>query len=388
MNARTRSLVAHTSQLPRSSKGLARTLEGAPRRAKGFLTLCSNTVLDASVTLTSPAVLFISSILKAPTTVLFPPFRLTQENVRSFNILHNHKMASLYVPPEYNIDTQHNGTEHLAINNTFIRRLLSRLALHTTAKFYPDDGLCTPISKHKIIKTGRRTHLTEGATMRYLSEQTTIPIPKVYCSFLHKNRAYIVMERIQGEELPKVWKSMSEESKEDIFTQLRGIFQELRSLTPSPGTGVESCVGGSLYDSRIPRGNPRFGPFKKIQDFHFWLRRDLKLEDLKDQEKDQEKDQSWHDLQEMINKQDGPWPPPKFTHGDINPFNILVREGKVVGIIDWEFSGWYPHYWEYTSAWFGNVTRTDWQDVLVKFLNQPHPDEFKMEEVRNKWWGE
>ncbi|KAF2264792.1 hypothetical protein CC78DRAFT_516300 [Lojkania enalia] len=266
-------------------------------------------------------------------------------------------MASLYVPPEYNIETQHNGSEHLAINNTFIRRFLTLLALHTTAKFYSRDGLCVPISKHKIVKTGRRVHLTEGATMKY---------------------------RIQGEELPKAWKSMSKESVESVFAQLRKIFQELRALTPPPGTGVESCVGGSLYDSRIPRGNPRFGPFKTIQEFHFWLRRDLKPEDLKDREKDQD----WHNLQDMMSKQDGPWPPPVFTHGDLNPFNVLVCGDNVAGIIDWEFSGWYPHYWEYTSAWFGNVTRTEWQGMLDKVLDRPSPEEFKMEEVRNKWWGE
>lgn len=173
------------------------------------------------------------------------------------------------------------------------------------------------------------------------------------------------MERIQGEEFLKAWKIMSGESLEGVFAQLRGIMQELRSLTPPPGTGVESCVGGSLYDSRIPRGNPRFGPFKKIQDFHFWLRRDLRLEDLKDRETDQD----WHDLQEMVKQQDGPWPPPKFTHSDLNPFDILVRKGKVVGIFDWEFSRWYLHYWEYTSAWFGNVIRTEWQGMLVKILD-------------------
>ncbi|KAI1845397.1 hypothetical protein JX265_005258 [Neoarthrinium moseri] len=192
------------------------------------------------------------------------------------------------------------------------------------------------------------------------------------------------MERIQGEELPKAWKSMSEESLERVFAQLRKIFQELRSLAPPPGTGVESCVGGSLYDSRISRGNPRFGPFKTIQEFHFWLRRDLTVEDLKDREKDQD----WHDLVEMIRQQDGPWSPPKFAHGDLNPFNVLVRDGEVVGILDWEFSGWYPNYWEYTSAWFGNVIRTEWQGKLDKILDRPRPEEFNMEEVRNKWWGE
>ncbi|KAF2245078.1 hypothetical protein BU26DRAFT_522197 [Trematosphaeria pertusa] len=239
-------------------------------------------------------------------------------------------MAHPYVPPEYNIDAQHDGTEHLAINNTWFRRFLTRLALHTTAKFYSRGGLRVPISKHKIVKTGLRVHLTEGATLKYLAENTTIPVPKVYCSFLHRNRAYIVMERIRGEELPIILKTISKESLEGVFSRLRKILQELRALTPLPGTWVESCVGGSLYHSRIPRGNPRFSPFKTIQGFHFWLRRDLRPEDLKDREMDQD----WHDLQDIISKQDGPWPPPIFTHDDPNPSNILIRKGNVVRIID------------------------------------------------------
>ncbi|KAF2846104.1 hypothetical protein T440DRAFT_492908 [Plenodomus tracheiphilus IPT5] len=204
-------------------------------------------------------------------------------------------MAPFYVQPEYNIEAQHNGIEYLAMNNTLIHRLLTRVALYTAAKLYSRDGLCIPISKHKIVKTG----------------------------------PYIVMERIQGEELPKVWQSLSKESIEATFSQSRRMFQELRSLT-SPGNGVESCAGGHV---------------------------------------------DWHDLQQMMSRQDSPWPPPVFTHGDLNPFNVLVRGDKVVGIIDWEFFGWYPHYWEYTSAWFGNITRTEWQGMLDKILDRPGPEE-------------
>jgi serine/threonine protein kinase len=161
--------------------------------------------------------------------------------------------------------------------------------------------MCRPISKHKIDKYGFRTHLTEAATMRYLSEHTSIPVPKVYSSFVRKNIAYIVMERIQGEEISKVWKSMSMKTRESVFTQLRQIFEELRSLRP-PSNEVQSCVGGSPYDSRIPRGNPRFGPFKTIQDFHYWLRHDFKMEDVREQEKDQD----YYNLDKFVKRQDGP----------------------------------------------------------------------------------
>jgi hypothetical protein len=55
-------------------------------------------------------------------------------------------------------------------------------------------------------------------------------------------------------------------------------------------------------------------------------------------------------------------------HSDLHPRKIMVVMGpteevsdqvigktktsrvKVVGLIDWELSGWYPEYWEYTKA--------------------------------------
>ncbi|MCJ1439821.1 MAG: hypothetical protein MMC23_000302 [Stictis urceolatum] len=219
--------------------------------------------------------------------------------------------------------------------------------------------------------------------MRFIAENTSIPVPKVYCSFVYKNRAYIVMERIWGDEIPTAWKKLPEESREKVFDHLKQIVQEMRLLKPSPGTGVESCVGGSLYDPRIPRSSLRFGPFKTIQDFHLWLREGMQPNQLKGREGDRD----WQDVREMAAAQDGTWPSPVFTHADLSPFNILVRGDRIVGLIDWELSGWYPHYWEYTTAWLSGVIRTEWRDSVEKFL-EPFPQELKMEATRQKWWGE
>ncbi|KAI0802639.1 hypothetical protein GGR55DRAFT_664969 [Xylaria sp. FL0064] len=47
---------------------------------------------------------------------------------------------------------------------------------------------------------------------------------------------------------------------------------------------------------------------------------------------------------------------PVFTHGDLQPQNIMVgSEGKVM-IIDWAPSGWYPIWWEYNIA----MAASDW----------------------------
>jgi len=45
--------------------------------------------------------------------------------------------------------------------------------------------------------------------------------------------------------------------------------------------------------------------------------------------------------------------PITFTHADLHPSNILVTSDapyRVVAIIDWHQSGWYPDYWEYYKA--------------------------------------
>ncbi|KAK7177369.1 hypothetical protein PSPO01_16586 [Paraphaeosphaeria sporulosa] len=292
-------------------------------------------------------------------------------------------MPRAYTNPANDYEIQHDGSEDLAINNTLFRRSLVQLARHTTARFYKRDGHCIPISKRKILKTGLSIHLAEAATMRFIAQQTSIPVPKVYYSFLYKNQAHIVMERIKGEALASAWKNLSQDARVNIIAQLKDMIQELRALQPPPGTGVESCVHGSLYDSRLPHGAPRFGPFKTIQDFHRWLRANIEATQIGNHVTTEEADE----IKNMIATQEGDWPAPVFTHCDLNPFNILISMNKVVGIIDWEFSGWYPHYWECTTAWFGNQTRTEWQSILYSLVG-PYPKELEMERIRNKWWGE
>jgi aminoglycoside phosphotransferase (APT) family kinase protein len=191
------------------------------------------------------------------------------------------------------------------------------------------------------------------------------------------------MERIQGQTLPEAWVTLSDSDCDEVYAQLKSFLQELRKLPPPSHNKIESCVGGSLRDSRIPHSRPRFGPFGTIQEFHLWLREELRPEEHPDRKADED----WSDIKEMVKMQDGTWPRPVFTHGDLNPFNIMVKGKQVVGIIDWEFSGWYPSYWEYTSAWCGSLTRQSWQAVLTKLMD-PYPRELKMERTRQRWWGD
>jgi hypothetical protein len=65
-----------------------------------------------------------------------------------------------------------------------------------------------------------------------------------------------------------------------------------------------------------------------------------------------------------------------FTHGDFAPRNILVQGTKVVAVLDWELSGYYPEYWESVKALWRPPWESSWikEGVIYRVL-QKYPSE-------------
>ena len=104
--------------------------------------------------------------------------------------------------------------------------------------------------------------------MQFLSTSTSTSVPRVHCSLIHNNRAYIAIERTQGPELANRQATPLGTDRKTILAQLRRMLDELRSLTPPDDMRVQNCAGGSLYDLRISYDRPLFGLFQIIQEFH------------------------------------------------------------------------------------------------------------------------
>jgi RIO-like serine/threonine protein kinase len=98
------------------------------------------------------------------------------------------------------------------------------------------------------------------------------------------------------------------------------------------------------------------GPFQSVHDFHRYLRGAF-----------DEDSNHYPEVSKLIVLQDRVWPPPVFTHGDFNSLNIRVHGDMIVGIIDWETTGWYPSYWEYTTASQVNPMNYFWREEIHKF---------------------
>lgn len=276
--------------------------------------------------------------------------------------------------------------EPTPINSKFLTRFWVRLAHKVLTqrhvrRWRKDPGRIVFVSSKLCIKATPATRLAEAYAMQFISENTTIPVPKVYSAFEHGGRTFILMERIQGEPLCQGWVQRPAKSQARILNQLKAMTEQLRAIPPQDVRGVADVTEGPIYDQRLPKKD-LWGPFPTIDTFHKELRFGQEIEDFNEHQLS-----NLPGLADLVAFHRQPWPRPSFTHGDLSSLNILVRGDDVVGIIDWETAGWMPPYWEYTSAWHVNPQNMFWQEEVDKFIT-PDPHALEMEIIRRKYYGD
>jgi fructosamine-3-kinase len=47
------------------------------------------------------------------------------------------------------------------------------------------------------IKVTPMARLSEANAMRFVAQHTSVPVPKVYCAFVHKGSTYLVMSKVK-----------------------------------------------------------------------------------------------------------------------------------------------------------------------------------------------
>ncbi|CAI0646180.1 unnamed protein product [Colletotrichum noveboracense] len=251
--------------------------------------------------------------------------------------------------------------------NRYFRRYICKSPQSLVSKF----GL--------YIKVKPYASLGEAHTLKFIHRQTSIPVPRVSCTFIHRGKTYIVMTRIDGNMACMGWVQRSEASKKQILDQLKDIVCQLRGIpSPSGGAGVSNVDGGPIWDCRLP-SKEFWGPFAAAKDFHRELVQPLSLE----------ADGGGHfaDVNELLDFYRHWDDSLVFTHGDLSSLNVLVRDDDVVGVIEWETAGWLPSYWEYSSAWHVNPQNQFWQQDVDKFV-EPMPHELRMDQIRRKYFGD
>ncbi|KAG0159976.1 hypothetical protein PDIDSM_7503 [Penicillium digitatum] len=198
----------------------------------------------------------------------------------------------------------------------------------------------------------------ELAALKYVAEHTSIPVPKVFNFHHYDNSLYIEMEYVRGMSLEAAWYHgrLTQDQKKDIITQVAGYISQLRGLKPPREGIVASASFDEALDHRV--GSYPFGPFTSHEGFHTYLRANVPIEDCNEVIGPEVTECHTRHYRSC------------FTHADVAPGNIIVDNGKVSAIVDWQFGGWYPEYWEYTKAHYGQIDRPEWYDGLENAMER------------------
>lgn len=210
------------------------------------------------------------------------------------------------------------------------------------------DTAVTAVGEHFVVKYGPKVRLQEGENMLFVLQTTRIRIPTVYALFEHDGAGYIIMERVRGETLDSCWNELNDEVKANVTGQLKRYFDELRRVEP-PG------YYGGIWEQQVldpclshrPSWGSEERMVKPMQTEEEWVEKMLEvLQYTGPKPRDDLRDKWLPYCQLVLMKK---WWP-VFTHGDIHSGNIILGEDGVVTVIDWEFSGWCPAWWEWCVA--------------------------------------
>ncbi|KAI1636466.1 phosphotransferase enzyme family protein [Biscogniauxia mediterranea] len=242
-------------------------------------------------------------------------------------------------------------------------RVVTQQDLANATKFGPVCCVYLLNDKKTVVKTGGLTRITEATTMEFVRRHTSIPIPKVYNAYHDKETGHvrIIMENIEGETLENSWDKLTDQEKESVIFQLKGYFEELRQIE---GSYIGSVDGSFCEDQYFDDDPGQYGPYKDESEFTRGL--------VKAWIKGREDDAHIYTLCQMaLNIFEGH--KVVMTHNDFDPRNILVRGSRVVAIIDWEKSGFYPEHWEYCKAlWRPGWTSRWMKDHAVHKILTPY----------------
>jgi hypothetical protein len=221
---------------------------------------------------------------------------------------------------------------------------------------------------------------TEYSTLRYLQTHLPdIPAPKPLGLVTFGERfSLLFMTLMSGSTLEAIWPTLNHVQKTYVQEQLNGIFTSLRSHRPSSkertllgGTAGEGCKDlrrhvrsttepiytASQFDD-WQFSNPHFGSAIYI----------TALRKLSPP------------LEEHV----------VLSHNDLRPDNITaeLKDGdvRVTGIIDWQYSGFYPVWYESTKVMNGMEPneRNDWYEFIPECISpERYPWKFLLDLV---WW--
>ncbi|RPA94666.1 APH-domain-containing protein [Choiromyces venosus 120613-1] len=222
------------------------------------------------------------------------------------------------------------------ITNNLTTLLLAGNILCT--RFIPSRSICvvniSPTLTVKIHISGE--NLDHLDLIEYIRGQNrNIPVSETHGVLRIGSRAYVFMRHIPGKTLHESWPALEDKQRMHISGKLSEILSSLREIEYVPGAPMG--WNGMVKDWRqITRVGYKIHSETEFNDFLLF-----------NPPKSISRSESSR-LKALLST------PHRIvlSHGDFHPGNIMIDPDslEVVAVIDWEFGGWYPEYWEFVKA--------------------------------------
>ncbi|EUC38038.1 hypothetical protein COCCADRAFT_83792 [Bipolaris zeicola 26-R-13] len=211
----------------------------------------------------------------------------------------------------------------------------------------------------QVLKVGYGIKSLEAEAMRLLASRTSVPVPRVDRVGQRGDSGYILMSQVEGQPLAEVWTSLPPDTQASIIQHLRGYIHEWRTLQEDyyGALGHQPCQ--DIFFKHFPmRNGPKidYGPYRTRSEYNAGLKDALQMS-RPPGVSDQRDDALIHKI-ESLNE-----PTIVFTHGDLHRDNILVKDGKISGILDWGSSGYSIKDREYYEA-RSRARNQEWKAAL------------------------
>ncbi|GJN94771.1 hypothetical protein Rhopal_007863-T1 [Rhodotorula paludigena] len=224
-----------------------------------------------------------------------------------------------------------------------------------------------------VVKHGPEIRRQEVDAMRFVREHSAVPVPEVYdVRIWAEDVVFIYMEYISGDTFAAVYPTLALDAQRALRTQLASLVHALHALRAPPPRALVGCfdpddaVGDNL-DVRlaalvgaIRRAKPASTRMTSTRELVAWFRaeylaRAAERPALRGAPTAGQPERWWDALYAPLLDPDAPL---VFSHGDLHPFNLVVRDGEIVAMLDFGRAGWWPEWLDAHIA--ARSTREHW----------------------------
>ncbi|KAF9536353.1 hypothetical protein CPC08DRAFT_774969 [Agrocybe pediades] len=226
-----------------------------------------------------------------------------------------------------------------------------------------------------VVHPVHRQQILNGEFVR---QNTSLPIPRLLMLFeaeIRKAKLVVaVTTQIEGKRFSRalINKELSPEDLSAIVRSIAGWMDEIRRLplAPlSPPSKIGTCSGGPFSHEQFTSEHTESedvrpkAAFTDTQEFHdYWWAR-------------AESSRAWYEprVEPLPTTDVDATRESVLAHGNLDPTNLMVNNGKVVAILRWGSFGWWPEFWEKYALWIASRGYPLWEDVVEEHFEKPAP---------------